>query len=750
MFDALLGEIMAIEIEGIVKDIKFHADDTDYTVASFESDGEFLTVVGVLPSVQEGEHYKLTGDIVYHKRYGEQFKAEIAVKVVPSSENGIVNYLSSGLIKGVGPKLAERIVDKFGVETMNIIERSPERLREVSGIGKSKFESILISFEAQREMQEVMIGLQRYGISTAYALKIYKKYKGDSLSVMEDNPYRIADEISGIGFRLADRIASKMGVERDDPGRIASGIKYALNTFQQEGHTYAGRDELVKKSSEMLMVEASQVEEMISEILVKGDVFVENLGEEKAVYGQLYHVAEIGVARMLTDFALAQYENPGIMIEKEIEDLEIHDIHLADKQKLAVKRCIEKGLVVITGGPGTGKTTTINSIIRIFYGNGFKITLAAPTGRAAKRMSQAAGMEAKTIHRLLEYAPSMDERVMVFGKNEGNQLEADVIIIDEVSMVDVLLMYNLLKAIKPGTRLILVGDADQLPPVGPGNVLRDVIDSGIIPVVRLDEIFRQARQSMIVLNAHRINQGEYPLMNQKDRDFFHISKDSPDDILKAIEELVSDRLPNFNGYDSMKDIQVLTPMKGGIVGTKSLNIALQCMLNPPSMEKKEKNTGERIFREGDKIMQIKNNYNIKWKSMDGLREGDGVFNGDIGFISRINNEELKMDVVFDEDRIISYDFADMDELIHAFCVTIHKSQGSEFPVVVIPLSWAPPMLLNRNIIYTAITRAKELVVLVGQSKYLYAMIKNEKGMKRNSGLLYRFKKVTDFMEEDED
>jgi exodeoxyribonuclease V alpha subunit len=745
-----IGEIMAIEIEGVVKDIKFHADDTDYTVASFESDGEFLTVVGVLPSVQEGEHYKLTGDMVYHKRYGEQFKAEIAVKVVPSTENGIVNYLASGLIKGVGPKLAERIVEKFGVETMDIIERSPERLREVSGIGKSKFDSILISFEAQREMQAVMIGLQRYGISTAYALKIYKKYKGEALNVMEDNPYRIADEISGIGFRLADRIASKMGVEADDPGRIASGIRYALNTFQQEGHTYAGRDELVKKASEMLMVEASQVEEMISEILVRGDVFVENLGEEKAVYGQLYHVAETGVARMLTDFALAQYVNPGIMIEKEIEDLELNDIHLADKQKLAVKRCIEKGLVVITGGPGTGKTTTINSIIRIFYGNGFKITLAAPTGRAAKRMSQAAGMEAKTIHRLLEYAPSMDEHIMVFGKNEGNQLEADVIIIDEVSMVDVLLMYHLLKAIKPGTRIILVGDADQLPPVGPGNVLRDVIDSGMIPVVRLDEIFRQARESMIVLNAHKINQGEYPLMNQKDRDFFHISKDSPDDILKAVEELVSDRLPNFNGYDPMKDIQVLTPMKGGIVGTKSLNIALQGMLNPSSQGKKEKNTGERIFREGDKIMQIRNNYNIKWKSMDGLREGDGVFNGDIGFITRIDNEALKMDVVFDEDRIISYDFADMDELIHAFCVTIHKSQGSEFPVVVIPLSWAPPMLLNRNIIYTAITRAKELVVLVGQSRYLYAMIKNEKGMKRNSGLLYRFKKVAEFMEEDEE
>jgi len=737
---------MAIEIEGLIKDIKFHADDTDYTVATFESEGDILTVVGVLPSVSEGQHYKLKGDMVYHKRYGEQFKVEMAVKVVPTTENGIVNYLASGLIKGVGPKLAERIVEKFGTETMEIINKSPDRLREVSGIGKSKLESILLSFEAQREMQEVMIGLQSYGISTAYALKIYKKYKTESLSVMEDNPYRIADEISGIGFRLADRIASKMGVERDDPGRIASGIKYVLNTFQQEGHTYAAREDLVKKSADMLMVDQSQVEEMISEILVRGDVFVENLGEEKAVYGQLYHLAETGVAKMLTDFALAQYENPGIMVEKEIEDLQIHDIHLADKQKLAVQRCIEKGLVVITGGPGTGKTTTINSIIRIFYGNGFKITLAAPTGRAAKRMSQAAGMEAKTIHRLLEYAPSMDERAMVFGKNESNPLEADVIIIDEVSMVDVLLMFHLLKAIKPGTRLILVGDADQLPPVGPGDVLRDVIDSGMIPVVRLDEIFRQARESMIVINAHRINQGEFPLMNQKDRDFFHISND----ILKAIEELVRDRLPNFNGYDPMKDIQVLTPMKGGIVGTKSLNIALQAMLNPPSPEKKEKNTGERIFREGDKIMQIKNNYNIKWKSIDGLREGDGVFNGDIGFISYIDNDAMKMEVVFDDDRIISYDFADMDELIHAFCVTIHKSQGSEFPVVVIPLSWAPPMLLNRNLIYTGITRAKELVVLVGQSKYLYAMIKNEKGMKRNSGLLYRFKKVAEFMEEDEE
>ncbi len=744
-----IGEKMSIEIEGVIKEIKFHAEDTGYTVALFESDGESLTVVGALPSVHEGEHYLLKGDMVYHQRYGEQFKAELAEKVMPDTENGIVNYLSSGLIKGIGPKLAERIVEKFGVETMDIIGYSPERLREVSGIGKSKLESILKSFEEQREMQEVMIGLQKYGISTAYALKIYKKYKDEALSVMSENPYRIADEISGIGFRLADRIAMKMGVEQDDPGRIASGIRYVLNSFQQEGHTYAGRDELVQKSAEMLTVYPMQVEDMISEILVKGDVFVEDIDGERAVYGQMYHVAETGVARMLTDLALANYGNPGIIVEKEIKDLESEEISLAEKQKLAVKRCIEKGIVVITGGPGTGKTTTINSIIKIFYRNGLKVTLAAPTGRAAKRMSQAAGMEAKTIHRLLEYAPSMDDRMMMFGRNESNPLQSDVVIIDEVSMVDVLLMYHLLKAIKPGTRLILVGDADQLPPVGPGNVLSDVIESGMIPVVRLDEIFRQASESMIVLNAHKINNGEYPVVNLKDKDFFHIGKNTPDEILKAIEKLVSDRLPNFNGYDPMKDIQVLTPMKGGIVGTKNLNVSLQRILNGPSQFKNERNTGERIFREGDKIMQIRNNYNIKWKSVDGLREGEGVFNGDIGFISSIDNDSSTMEVIFDEDRKIRYEFADLDELLHAYCVTIHKSQGSEFPVVVIPLSWAPPMLLNRNLIYTGITRAKELVVLVGQKKYLHWMIKNEKGMKRNSGLLCRFKKVAEFMEEDE-
>lgn len=738
---------MAIELEGVIKEIKFHAEDTGYTVASFETEGELLMVVGILPGVHGGEHYRLTGDMVHHHRYGEQFKVELAEKMMPDTESGIVNYLSSGLIKGIGPKLAERIVEKFGIETMEIIQYAPERLREVSGVGESKLESILISFEAQREMQDVMIGLQKYGISTAYALKIYKQYKSEALSVMEENPYRIADEIDGIGFRLADQIAYKMGVRRDDPGRIASGILYTLNSFQQEGHTYAEEEALVEKASEMLMVDAEQVSDLLGELLIRGDVFVEVLEEETAVYSRVFHVAETGVARMLTDLALAHYENPGIMVEKEIESLQCQEICLADKQKEAVRRCIENGLVVITGGPGTGKTTTINSIIRIFYGNGYKIALAAPTGRAAKRMSQAAGMEAKTIHRMLEFAPSPDDRIMMFGRDESNPLDAEVIIIDEVSMVDVILMYHLLKAVKPGTRLILVGDADQLPPVGPGNVLRDVIDSGLIPVVRLDEIFRQAQESMIIINAHKINKGEYPVMNLTDKDFFHIHREMPDEMLEAIKDLVRERLPAFNEYDPLRDIQVLTPMKGGIVGTRNLNRELQQILNPPSEKKNEKIAGDRVFREGDKIMQIRNNYNVKWKTLDGLREGEGVFNGDIGFITSIDNDGGYLEAVFDDERRIGYNFTDLDELMHAYCVTIHKSQGSEFPVVVIPLSWAPPMLLNRNLIYTGITRAKELVVLVGQKKYLHWMIRNEKSLKRNSGLLVRFKRATALLEE---
>lgn len=738
---------MAVELEGVVRSVKFHAEDTGYTVASFEAEGEVITVVGVLPGVHGGEHYRLTGDLVQHPRYGEQFKAEKAEKVMPDTESGILNYLASGLIKGVGPKLAERMVDKFGTETMEIIRFAPERLREVSGIGEAKLEGILESFEAQREMQEVMIGLQRYGISAAYAVRIYKQYKNQSLTVMEETPYRIADEVTGIGFRLADRIAEKMGVARDDPGRIASAIRYVLNLFHQEGHTYAEKQALVEKTAALLSVETDRVSDMLVELMIRGDVFMEELEGEPVVYSQLYHVAETGVARMLTELATAHYENPGILVEREIELLQCEEICLAEKQKLAVRRCVENGLVVITGGPGTGKTTTINSIIKIFYKNGYKIALAAPTGRAAKRMSQAAGMEAKTIHRMLEYAPSEDEGTMLFGRDEGTPLEAEVVIIDEVSMVDVILMYHLLKAVKPGTRLILVGDADQLPPVGPGNVLKDVIDSGLIPVVRLDEIFRQARESMIVVNAHRINQGDYPSVNEKGKDFFHISREAPEDILETLKALIRERLPSFYGFDPMADIQVLTPMKSSLLGTRNLNRELQAILNPPADGVREKIVGERVFREGDKIMQIRNNYNLKWRTLDGLQEGEGVFNGDIGFITRIDPEASVLEAVFDDDKRIRYDFADLDELMHAYCVTIHKSQGSEFPVVVIPLSWAPPMLLNRNLIYTGITRAKELVVLVGQKKYLQWMIRNEKSLRRNSGLLSRFKKIGELVED---
>jgi len=733
---------MAVEVRGIVNEIIYRNEENGYVVASIDAEDKEITVVGYIPIINEGETMLFKGSITVHPIYGEQLQVIESKQVPPSTIEGILNYLSSGLIKGIGPKLAERIVEKFGNDSIDILQYRPQLLTEVDGIGEKKAETIAKSFEEQRELKEVMLFLQQYGISTTYSMKIYKKYLDKTIELIRENPYRLADDIVGIGFRLADSIAKKMGVDPQSQYRIMSGIKYVLTQFNLEGNTFAYKDELIKRTTEILAVKKELVEESITVLTINGDIHQEVIHDRIAVFPMAFFYAETGVCKKIIELSSTKINILDIDIEQEIDKIEKKgNITLAEKQRIAIKEAINSGVMVITGGPGTGKTTIVNSIIDIFQDNNMSIALAAPTGRAAKRLSETTGREAKTIHRLLEYSYSDDEIGMGFMKNSDDPLTFDVIIIDEVSMVDILLMYHLLKAITPGTRLILVGDVDQLPSVGPGNVLGDIINSGIAKVVRLTEIFRQAQESMIVVNAHRINQGQKPLLNIKEKDFYFLSKGNSEGILNTIKELCLTRLPGFNNYDPVKDIQVLTPMRNSIVGTNNLNNQLQEILNPKASTKKEKKIGDRLYRVGDKIMQIKNNYNIKWRNIDGTSRGEGVFNGDIGYITDIDEESNIMTVFFDDEKFVEYDFAGLDEVELAYSITIHKSQGSEFPVVIIPICWGPPMLLNRNLLYTAVTRAKELVVLVGMEKYLYMMVKNKRILDRNSGLGYRFEKI---------
>ncbi len=733
---------MAVEIKGVVTEIIFKNEDNGYVVAQVNTGDDEVVVVGYIPIINEGETMAFTGSYTVHPIYGEQLQVVSSRQVLPSTDEEIIGYLSSGLIKGIGPKTAERIVERFGKDSIEILQYRPELLTEVSGIGPKKARDIAESFEEQREIKDVMMFLQQYGVSTTYSMKIYKKYGDRTINLIRENPYRLADDIVGIGFKMADSIAKKMGISPRAPYRIMSGIKYILTKYNLEGNTYAQKEELIDRTSKMLAVERELVDESLTNLTLSGELHQENIEGAIAVFPMAFYYAEVGTCQRIIELVQSDFKDIDIDLDKEIGEIEEEEnISLADKQKEAVKQATLNGVTVITGGPGTGKTTTVNCIINLFDRQNLDIVLAAPTGRAAKRLTETTGREAKTIHRLLEYSFLEDGVGMGFLKNGEDPLTADVIIIDEVSMVDILLMYHLLKAITPGTRLILVGDVDQLPSVGPGNVLMDIIHSNVVKVVRLTEIFRQAKESMIVVNAHRINRGLKPHLNVKNKDFYFISKRNQDDILSTIKDLCFKRLPSFNNYNPVKDIQVLSPMKNSKVGILNLNRELQDILNKPAPHKKEKKIGDKLFRVGDKVMQIKNNYNIKWKSEDGLKEGEGVFNGDIGFVYDIDEESKTLTVFYDDEKYVDYDFASLDEIELAYAVTIHKSQGSEFPVVIIPISWGPPMLTNRNLLYTAVTRAKELVVLVGMEKYLYLMIKNKRVMDRNSALGYRFKRI---------
>lgn len=731
------------KLEGMISDIVFKNEQNGYTIAHLTSSENDVCIVGCMPTVSIGETIEVSGKWVNHNIYGLQFEVSSFMPITPSSLEGIYIYLSSGMINGIGDKMAKKIIDRFGVETLNIIQNTPERLKEIEGIGSKKINQIIKSYEEDRELRNIIIELSPYGITPTYCMKIYKKYKDNTLNKIKKNPYKLAEDIVGIGFKKSDEIAKSLGIENDSIDRISQGIIYILKQSITNGHTYLPRNELLIESVKLLEVDKILIENALETLIFDKKLYMETINNSQNIYLIPYYICENGVCKYIASLVSFDFEDLDIDIEKEIESIEKEEnIKLAKNQILAVKEAINSGVVIITGGPGTGKTTTINTIIKIFEKNNKEVVLSAPTGRAAKRMSETSKKEAKTIHRLLEMGYSNDDEDLIFMRDEENPIKADVIVVDEVSMVDIYLMYSLLKAIKLGTRLILVGDSDQLPSVGAGNVLSDLISSKVINVVRLTEIFRQASESMIVVNAHRINKGQPLYLNSKGKDFFFIKKETNEEIINEIIELVDKRLPKFYNVDKIKDIQILSCMRKGDVGVFNLNKELQKYLNKPRNHKVEETFQKRIFRVGDKVMQIKNNYTRKWKNEEETESGEGVYNGDIGYVYHIDKDRKVLYVIFDDVKIVKYKYEDLDELDHSYSTTIHKSQGSEFQIVIIPIAWAPPKLLSRNLLYTAVTRAKKVVVLVGDIKYLEFMIKNNNTNKRYSNLAYKLNSLS--------
>ena len=732
-------------LNGIVESIVFKSDDTGYVVSKVRIDKDCINAVGIVPFLKEGQHVKLKGQWVLHKQFGRQFNIDEYEEVLPDSIDGIKKYLSTGIIHGIGPITAKKIVDRFKEETLDILENHIERLQEIEGIGEKKFRIIYESYIEQKDLKDIIIYFQGHGMTTNQCIKIYKKFGVDAKAIVSENPYILCDEISGIGFITADRIAKSLGIESISPFRIQSGIRYILNQFSASGNTYMPKNNLIDEVSKILGVPGQMVEENLYNLALETKIKIEKINDIEAVFSLPYYYCELGVTNKIITLSIENFRTINTDVEFEIETFERKNkIKFANSQREAIVGAFENGIEIITGGPGTGKTTIIKSIIEIYENNGMKVLLGAPTGRAAKRMTESTGREAKTIHRLLEMGVSEDEN-SYYGKGESEPLEADVIIIDEASMIDIMLMNSLLKAIKLGTRLIIVGDVDQLPSVGAGNVLKDLIESNFIKVVRLKDIFRQGEESLIVTNAHKINNGEMPYINRRDGDFFFENKDNVDLILSTIIDLINRRLPNFKkAWDKYRDIQILTPTRKGILGVQNLNNKLQEVLNPKSPSKREKELKEVIFREGDKVMQTKNNYSLKWIRVNGSgeNEGVGVFNGDMGFIQSINEEEKTITIIFDDERKVVYDYIYLDELELAYAITIHKSQGSEFKVIITPAFMGSPLLMNKNLLYTAITRAKELVVVVGIPKALKYMVSNTRSMERYSSLRDRIIDIT--------
>lgn len=723
-------------INGYVDHIIFRNNDNGYTVMVMICDEEELTCVGVFSDVAEGECIEAKGEYTDHPTYGRQFAVKSFEEKAPQDALAIERYLGSGAIKGIGIALAARIVRRFKEDTFRIIEEEPERLAEVKGISQRKAMEIADQVNEKRDLRQAMIFLQQYGISTTLAVKIYNTYGQEVYSILKENPYRMADDVDGVGFRTADEIASRVGIRTDSDFRIRSGIQYALLQASNEGNTYLPMPELTQRASALLEIEPEYIEKHYMNLAMDRKIIMRQVEDVTQIYASAFFYMEANTATMLKNLD-ASFDVPDIEIEARLRQIEKQTkMDLDEHQVEAVKEAVRNGVLVITGGPGTGKTTTINTIIKYFESEGMDIFLAAPTGRAAKRMSETTGFEARTIHRMLELNGGVEGNAG-FERNEQNPLETDVIIIDEMSMVDISLMYSLLKAIVAGTRLILVGDVNQLPSVGPGNVLKDIIDSGLFHTVMLTKIFRQASTSDIIVNAHKINRGEPVELDNKSMDFFFLKRYDADKIINVTLQLILQKLPKFVGA-SMMDIQVLTPMRKGLLGVERLNTVLQMYLNPPDKRKKEKEHGTTLFREGDKVMQIKNNYQLEWeiRSKYGLciDKGTGVFNGDTGIIEEINDFAETVTVCFDEGRMVEYPYKLLEELELAYAVTIHKSQGSEYPAVVIPLLSGPRMLMNRNLLYTAVTRAKKCVTIVGNDTTFEQMIANNSQLKRYSGL----------------
>ncbi len=736
------------KLEGYVDHIIYRNTENGYTVMVMLVDQEEVTCVGVLSYIGEGEKLEAEGQYIAHPTYGEQFKIETYVVKPPEDEESVERYLGSGAIKGIGTALAARIVRHFHADTFRIIEEEPERLAEIKGISERKAREIAQQVYEKRDMRKAMIFLQQFGITTALAVKIFEKYGQRMYEVLQNNPYQLADDIHGVGFRIADEIARKAGVSADSEYRVKSAISYVLIQAGNEGHIYLPKELVQSRTAQLLGVGLEDIEQYLMDLAVDRKIVVKQEKEQERVYSASSYYIEMSTARMLCDLNITGEIDDQVILKKITAIEKQTEMYLDEMQKKAVIEAVRCGLLIITGGPGTGKTTTINTLISYFESEGLQILLAAPTGRAAKRMTEATGVEAKTVHRLLEISGLSEESGAVggFGRNAQNPLEADVIIIDEMSMVDAYLMHALLDAVTVGTRLIMVGDMNQLPSVGPGSVLKDMIQSGCIPVVSLTRIFRQAQESDIVVNAHKINRGEPVLLDNKSRDFFFLKRDDANVIISIVIQLVRDKMPRYVNA-KMYDIQVLTPMRKGLLGVERLNKILQEYLNPPDRTKTEQEQNGILFREGDKVMQVKNNYQLEWEIRGRygipMEKGLGIFNGDMGIIREINKQTERVTVEFDEQRMVEYPYSGLEELELAYAVTIHKSQGSEYPAVVIPLLSGPKMLMTRNLLYTAVTRAKQCVTLVGDPYAFSQMEANTVEQKRYTALADRIRELSE-------